>query len=463
MRGKTLEQIFEAGRSADDIIADLRRKTIILPSWEQQLIKEYEPRYHPVMNRDTYPDKVEDGKTKRVSRIAYNTQKLVVKRLAGLCFGTPAEITFQPGDDDAKQQEVATYIKSILERNRIDSLNIERAKQLFASCEVFTLWYGVKQPTMEYGFMSDTKLRCRLFSPMNGDMLYPLFDAYGDLIAFSIEYKEITNQGTVEYFDTYTADKHYRWLNEGAGWIEEQTEDISIGKIPGIYVWRPEPAWEDTSGQVFEREWKMSYNGNYIDKNNVPMVAVYADEDLPFGSEPVVNEEDRNIMQLPTNGKIEYVTWEQATESLKFHVNELKNSVFEQLQIPNWSYEDMKAVNTSGEGLKQLFIDARLKVCEESGRLIEMLDREVNVIKAFLKTMLDKSYTGAIDSLKFSVKITPYTIDDEKERLNNIMLANGNKPVISQREAIEMAGYSTDVDKTVRQLAEEGVNDAFVM
>lgn len=461
MRGKTLEEIFETGRPADSIIADLKNKTIILPSWRERLVKEYEPSMHPVMDEMQYPDIVDGGKIRHVARIAYNTQKLVVKRMAGLCFGIPAKINYKPADD--KQRQVAEYLQTIAERTRIDSVNFERAKQLFASCEVFTLWYGVKQPTTEYGFNSDIKLRCRVFSPMNGDELYPLFDAYGDLIAFSIGYKEQSNQGTTQYFDTYTATEHRRWVNEGSGWVEDDIEYISTGKIPGVYCWRPEPIWEDTSRQVYEREWKMSRNGNFLDKNNTPMVAVYADDGLIFGNEPVINDNYRDIVQLPANGKMEYVTWQQATDALKFHCNELKNSVFEQLQIPNWSYEDMKAVNTSGEGLKQLFIDARLKVAEESGRLSEMLDREINVLKSFLKAMLPADYTDAIDSLKFEVEITPYTIDDEKERISNLAMANGNKPMISQRESIEMLGYSSDVDKTMAELANESMNDVMAL
>lgn len=457
MRGKTLEEIFEAGRPAEHIIADLSNKTIALPSWEK-LRKEYEPSLHPVMDKARYPDIVDGGKTRAVARIAFNTQKLIVKRLVGLCFGIPAKVVFRPGEDE-KEKVVAGYLKAIRERTRIDSVNIERAKQMFASCEMFTLWYGVKQKTMEYGFDSDIKLRCRTFSPMNGDELYPLFDAYGDLIAFSIGFKSVTNQGTVQYFDTYTANAHYHWVNEGNGWQQEDVEEISVGKIPGVYCWRPEPAWEDVSPQVYEREWKMSRNGNYLDKNNIPMVAVYANEDLPFGKEPVINEEDRNILQLPTDGKVEYVTWQQATDSLKFHVNELKSSVFEQLQIPNWSYEDMKAVNTSGEGLKQLFIDAHLKVTEESGRIIEMLDREVNVHKAFLKVMLPEDYAAAIDNLKFEVVITPYAISNENERISNLSLANGNKPMMSQRESIQELGYTDDVDRTLKEIAEESMMD----
>lgn len=460
MRGKTLEEIFEAGRPADDVIADLKKKIVAVPEWKD-LVMEYEPKNHPVMNRAKYPDIIEDGICRPVTRVAFNTQKLCVKRMAGMCFGIPAKVNFKPEANDTKQEEVAKYINAILERVRWDSVNFDRAKQYFASCEAFTLWYGVKSPNTLYGFKSDIKLRCRIFSPMNGDELYPLFDEYGDLIAFSLGYEETSNQGKVQYFDTYTADRHYRWVNEGSGYVEVQTEEITTGKIPGVYIWRPEPIWEDSSPLVYDRERKMSLNGNYIDKNNKPVFVVYADDAMPFGEESVDNSEDRMILQLPKDGKAEYATWQQAVESLKFHVDTLKSAVFEQLQIPNWSYEDMKAVRTSGEGLKQLMIDAHLKVTEESGRLTEMLDREVNVVKSFLKGMLNNSYAEAIDSLQFDVVITPYIVSDEKERISNLALANGNKPMISQKESIRRLGYSDDPEQTLKEIAEESIVDTF--
>lgn len=459
MKGKTLDEIFEVERPADLIIADLKKKIVDIPSWDKVLVKEYEPKHHPVMDKALYPDIIEDGVCKPVTRVAFNTQKLCVKRMAGMCFGIPAEVNFQPENNNAKQEEVAKYIGAILDRVRIDSVNFERAKHYFAACEAFTLWYGVKSPNTLYGFKSDIKLRCRVFSPMNGDELYPLFDEYGDLVAFSIAYSEKSNEGMVQWFDTYTADKHYRWINEGHGWVEDDVEDITTSKIPGVYIWRPEPIWEDSSHLVYDRERKMSLNGNYIDKNNKPVFVIHADDSLPFGEESVTNQEDRLILQLPANAKAEYVTWQQSVESLKFHTDTLKSAVFEQLQIPNWSYEDMKAVRTSGEGLKQLMIDAHLKVMEESGKLKEMLDREVNVIKAFLKQMLDASYAEAIDSLQFEVVITPYIVSDEKERISNLAIANGNKPMISQKESIRILGYSKDPEQTMRDIAEETVVD----
>jgi len=57
--------------------------------------------------------------------------------------------------------------------------------------------------------------------------------------------------------------------------------------------------------------------------------------------------------------------------------------------------------------------------------------------------------------------ITPFTINDEKDTLENLALANGNKPMISQRESIERLGWSNDVDKTMESILEESKADVF--
>ena len=235
----------------------------------------------------------------------------------------------------------------------------------------------------------------------------------------------------------------------------------ALGKIPAVYTFRPTPIWEDTSRIVFEIEWALSRNGNYLRKNSKPVFIVFADEQIQYGDEQSQDREFRSIMQYPKGSTAQYVTWQQAVENLKFYVAELRQSFFTQLQLPDWSYESMKSNPMSGESRKQLFIDAQLKVKDESGRLIEFYDREVNVVKAFVKASLPTSYHADIDALPVENVITPFTITDEKDTITNLTTANGGKPLISHRESIEMYGHSTDVDKTLQEIAEDEALDAF--
>lgn len=445
----------------DNTIAALKDKSVNVPSWfgKGNLESQYNPKKHPVMNRSLYPDRVHNGKIEYVTRVTYDLQRLAVHRMTELMTGIPVKRIYNAEND--RQKEISTYIERIMDRNRINSVNIDRMNMLHASCEVMTLWYLVDQPTDTYGFHSKLKTRCMNFSPMNGDTLYPLFDEYGDLVALSVEYKRKVGKKSVTYFDTYTAERHIKWRNEGKGWTVSENEQITVGKIPAVYTYRPTPIWEDTSNIVYEMEWAMSRNGNYLRRNSKPIFAIYADEAITTGDEKSANDEDRSIIQLPQGSNAGYITWTQATDNLKYHVSELRNSFFTQLQLPDWSYEKMSSQALSGESRKQLFIDAQMKVRDESGRWLEFFDREINVVKALLKLMLPDGYASDIDALGVDIEITPFSINDDKDTIDNLVAATGGKSILSRREAIEYLGWSDDVDRTMEQIREDETQDVF--
>lgn len=458
----TIQEILTTSAlTAGEKVAALREKTIQVPLWSGRygLVQQYDPTKHPVMNKSLYPDITTDEGIELVTRITCDLQRLAVKRMTELCCGIPVKRIYNPDND--RQKEIAAYIENILTRNRINSVNVERLNMLFAGCEVMTLWYATEDKNNIYGFDSLLKFRCRNFSPMLGDELYPLFDEYGDMIAMSVGYTRKIGKKSVAFFDAYTADKHVKYSNEGGDWAEVENEDITVGKIPCIYIYRPTPIWEDTSKTVYEIEWALSRNGNYLRKNSKPLFVVFADEEVRYNQEGNEKKEFKAVLQFPKGSTAGYVTWEQAVENLKFYISELRSQFFTQLQLPDWSYEKMSQQALSGESRKQLFIDAQMKVHDESGRLLEGFDREINVVKAFLKRALPDSYHADIDALKVETKITAFSITDTKETVDMLMVANGGAPIMSQRESIEEFGHSTDVDKTMQEIAQQGVEDAF--
>ena len=453
----------DATISVTDKISFLKEKGIDVPTWagKKNLEGEFNPKFHPVMDKSQYPDVVTNEGVEKVTRVALDLQRLAVKRMTELCVGIPVKRIYKPANE--KQKEVARYLEAILVRNRIDSLNIERLNMLFAGCEVLTLWYATEETNKVYGFDSPLKFRCRNFSPMLGDELYPLFDEYGDLVALSVGYTRKVGKKKIAYFDTYTDSLHIQYSDGGDGkWAETVREKTTLGKIPAVYMWRPSPIWENTSETIYEIEMALSRNGNYLRKNSKPLFVVMADEVISYGDEKSQNREFRSVMQYPTGARAEYVTWSQAVDNLKFFVDNLRSLFFTQLQLPDWSYEKMSQQALSGESRKQLFIDAQMKVTDESGRLIEFFDREINVLKAFLKSVLTApGYTEAIDALIVETKITPFSIGDQQEQVNMLITANGGLPIMSQREAIEALGHSEDVDKTMQEIAEQSQGDVF--
>lgn len=476
------ELIRKAVENGEDIIGQLKAKSVTVPAWGE-LKKEYDPTLHPVMDKAEYPDvtlyeerpsesevdafgqpkivKTAVG-TEKVSRVTYALQALSAKRITELCFGIPVKREYQTEND--RQALIGQYIDNIYARNHIDTVNIERGRQLFASCEIMTLWYAVKEDNEAYGFSSKLKLRCVTYSPMQGDALYPLFDEMGDLVALSVAYERMVQDVKISYFDTYTADKHLRWSNEagkGAGRQLDINEDIEIGKIPAVYMYRPLPVWENTSWMVYEMEWAVSRTGNYIRKNSRPILAAFVDEEIQFGKSPATDKAFRDVVQYPRGSSLQYVTWNQSIESLKYYVNELRQMFFTQLQLPDWSYENMKTTPMSGEARKQLFIDCHLKVKDESGRWLEFFDREVSVIKAYLKKMLPSDWASDIDALKVKNIITPYTISSDADTVSILVNATGGKQIMAQSTAVKKLGMVDNVDEELTKIQAESMQDVF--
>lgn len=462
----TIEEIISSEREPTQIIGDLKNKTNDVPDWAT-LQKEYDPKKHPVYSDKNYKDRVKHGRTERMTRITYSIQKQACKRMKELMFAIPVKRIYTAKTDDEKK--AAAIMEAIFRKNHINSVNIKRAHKTFASCESMTIWFGQQQKTIYAGETSLLKLRCRTYSPMDGHSLYPLFDEYDDLIALSVQYKRIDGQDNIEYFDTYTANEHIRWSNRaGQGWIEDLRETIKIGKIQGIYIFRIEPIWEDQSDNGYELEWTQSRQGNYLRKNSRPTWVVYTDSNKPMNNqkkEPVDDNVGRNVLRYGKGDKAEYATWNQATDALKFHTDELRRNIHTTLQLPDMSMEQMKSTPMSGEARKMLFIDCQMKVTDESGDWLEFFDREINVVRAFCKQMFPK-FASVFDSLVVENVITPFQINDKSQEIKDGSNATGGKAVASRRTIIRRIGLvpEEEIDEELQRIEEEEakINDAFM-
>ena len=131
-----------------------------------------------------------------------------------------------------------------------------------------------------------------------------------------------------------------------------------------------------------------------------------------------------------------------------------------QAQLPDLSFDNMKGLGNIGYDARQTILtDAHLRVGDESGLWLEFLERECNVIKAFLKIM-NKKWESEIDNVLVEHVITPYIQNDELAEINKRMKANGNKPIESQLESIQKYGESSDASATLKQIQEEGAVEA---
>lgn len=444
--------ILDSGRPISDVIDDLKNKSVEVPEWSK-LLKDYEPTKHKIVDdKETRKDKVKsDGILEKASRIYIGLEKLLTKRTTEFAFAIPVRRVYHNTDDSDKRQQIAKAVEAIYKYARIDSENIKRGNAYFASCEIFTIWYAVEKPNTLYGFNSKYKLKCKTYSPMNGVKLYPLFDEMDDMLAMSFEYKKKIKDEEVTFFETYTADKHYAWKQQEGTWKEISIpQNIALLKIPGAYTFRHEPIYHGLSHIREEIEYTLSRNSDVIAYNSAPVLKVtgklVGDED---------KGESRRVFRLESGGDVSYVSWSQAIEALKYHVETLLKLFFMQGQMPDLSFENMKSLGNIGFDARQMILsDAHLKIGDESGAWIEFFERECNVIKEFLKFM-NTDWKDEIDNVEVEHIITPFIQNDEAALIGRLQKGNGGKAIFSQLESIRMAGYSNDPAETLKQIQEE--------
>ena len=447
-----ITEILNPIRPVDNIISDLRVKSIELPSWAD-LLKDYEPTLHYIVHdKTTRKDKIRSDGTKEIaSRIHIGLEMLLVKRMTEFMFAIPVKRVYHNTEDSEMRQQIARSMEAIYKYARIDSENIKRGNAYFASCEVFTIWYAVEKPNSLYGFKSKYKLKCKTYSPMDGVRLYPLFDELGDMLAMSFEYKRKVKDEEAIFFETYTANKHYRWMQDGGEWKALiNGEDIKLMKIPGAYAYRHVPIYHGLSHIRQEIEYTLSRNSDVIAYNSAPILKIAGS--IKGGEE---KGESRRVYRVENNGDVSYVSWQQAIEALKYHVETLLKFFWMQSQMPDVSFDNMKSLGNIGYDARQMLLtDAHLKVGDESGVWIEFFEREASVVKEFLKLM-NKSWNSEIDNIGIEHIISPFIQNDESATIDRLQKANGGKAIMSQLESIQHAGYSNDPQATLEQIQRE--------
>lgn len=447
------------GNNINLIISELKNRSYDAPDWNE-IVKVYEPMFHKIVSDHIgRKDKIhQDGSVDYAARLPIGLEKLLTKRITEFTFSIPVKRIYTT--ENETQQAIARAIESIYTNAHINTENIKRGEAYYASCEIFTMWYTVKRPNTLYGFNSQFKLKCKTFSPMDRCTLYPLMDETGDMIAMSFEYERKTsNDNTTIFFETFTADNHYKWKTNDKGTWEQDTppEEISIKKIPGSYLFRTGPVFDGLQMLREDLEYTISRNSDIVAYNASPILKV---KGTLQGEEH--KGETRRVYRVTEGGDVSYVSWAQSVAALEYHVSTLLKYFWMQSQMPDISFENMKSLGNIGyDSRRTLLTDAHLKIGEESGPWLEFLNRECNVIKAFLKK-LNVKWANEVDKVGVEHVITPFIIEDEQAQLDYHMKANGGKPVESQEESIMRIGKSQNVVDTIRKINEEAAQEAAV-
>ncbi len=433
----TIQKIIDALKQGKD-------KTKII----EKAKKELDPKQHDIMdpflrrpkNRD------ENDKDKNVISIALAYQKWIVRKEKAMIFGNQPILRANPNDETEKA--VLKAIERILHDIKEPSFNRKLAESIGSFTEGGELWYLKEGEEHDsYGFKTKMKIKAMLLSLKNSSQLYPCKDDFDDMICFSRNYIKKIEGKEVEYFEVYTQNFTYLFSNFKE-WelVEGYPKKQVLEKIPAVFGEQENVSWYDVQDLIERIETLVSDHGEVNDRNAYPILKVIGK------LKNYLNKGPGGGVELTEGSDLEYLTWNQATDSIKLEIDNLVKNIQLFSQTPNISFDEVKSLGAlSGTALKMLFLDAHLKVMEKREIYDEYLQRRINIIKKILAT-LNPAWKTAIDNLVIEPEIVPFMVENEKEQVEIALLKNGNKPLESHEKSVKnWQGQDTEDYEKIKQ------------
>lgn len=399
-----------------------------------EALKEYNPQTHEVMNR---PNKSRKNANNYITEKLPRTRQRYINEVElFFLLGKEVQWNYEEGDEEA-----FSLFKQFLSEQRFDA-NMRKAKRLAgAETESAKLYHIYRNEDV-----NKREIKVVVLSRSTGYRLRPLFDQYGNMVAFAYGYKLKENGKTIEHWDIQTPDFLVYSKKTALGWQTERYANPT-GKINVIY-YQQRKAWDGVEQRLHREEMLDSRIG---DTNNYfadPIAAATGDV-ITSMADP---ERPGKLIQLAGgDSKFEYINPPQNSESQRQEKIELERSILFDTFTPDLSFENLKGMGTlSGTAIKNAMILGFIKRDNMREIYDEMLDREKNLILGILKYLYPNK-AAAFDSLVISHEFSePFAIDRQGETAEVASLYQAG--LMSLETAIRKLGLTDSPEEEIARL-----------
>lgn len=454
----------------DKIYPELTKKPKAAVSFKD-ILSQYDPNFHVVMDPAIRPKKeikkaikdangnpIKDAVTGRpvvqtdyqeVNRIPVPFQMIIVERAVGFTFGHP--VRYQNNAESVSQKKLYGMIDKTFRDNKLSFFNRKLGRKIFKECEAAELWYIEEAPEGYWGTKSKASLRLkvRLLAPSLGDNLYPHFDEYGDMDAFSREYSSFDEKGEkIILFDTYTNTDIWKFQYKDGKLLFLKNETLIFGKIPVVYYKQEYPEWYFVQKMIERFE---NFFSNYGDSND------YFASPIVFTIGKILGFPDKGeqgkVIQGDAGSDAKYLDWSNAPEAAKLEFETLIQLIYSMTQTPDISFDKLKNMgDLPGITLKTMLIDPHMKVENKIELFGEMFERRCNLVKTIIGKLIDITLSGDVNTLEITPVIIPYMPRNVKEEVEILSTATSGKAVLSRQTALEHFSLVSDPEKEMELL-----------
>lgn len=421
---------------------------------QEDFARQLDPSAHAINDPDiykTFMQKDEDGLFYEMDfpRYAFPFQQEILDdRLARLS-GNDTQFDLAERDDSEEAWQVYDKMKA----GWADK-GMERAKHFFIKGVLAT------GDSAFVGYLDKGKFLWRVFSYLDGDVLYPHYDLKtGRLNVFARAYTSYDSKGNVrKYVDVWTDTYYYRFVDyseedkdkkagsevniEGFnldGYELDFYEKHGFDEIPVAYKRNDYgPCWSPVQETIEHYEAAFSRLAQNNHDFGLPIMYLQGDgkqiheiaaSDMSYASK---------ILVIPSEGKAGFLERQDASGAYKSELDELRKKIYEGAMVVK--APELKSGDTPAAAIKLLYSDSYNKALLETQEYDEALTKMINIFKWGYGIECEKRL--AFINTRIVAYISPYIPINDAEMIQNLSMAVQNG-FLSKQTASEKCYYAT--------------------
>jgi hypothetical protein len=402
----------------------------------------------PILNSDGIQETDANGESKmrtvyeEVARITSSAQKQIVTWATQIAAGVPIEVNAEPKNDT--EVKMVKLLKKTLKDSKMEYIDQEilRLTAIYKICA--EIWYSEEVTSDYWGDLgnSSSKFRMRLMvlSEETGDILYPIKDNVGDMVALGREYTILDDNGKdIKMFDLFLQEGYDTFKQEKGGWVLEKQTRTKYGKANFIVHQQPRREWEDVQPKITRLETLDSNHADQNDATGSPILVATGDI-TSFGK----RGETGKVFELKDGGDLKVVESKGAPESIKMERENLVKAIFDETNTPQISFSEAQGfgANVPGITIKLLFLPATLKaLSRQSGGWGMSIQRRYNFLKSAM-AIINTDVKSAVN-MDITPRFSIYMPSNDSENYANIV-SLVNAGLMSKETAIARLGFTQD-------------------
>lgn len=294
------------------------------------------------------------------------------------------------------------------------------------------------------------KLLLNVLSRKNGDDIFTVKDQYKRLVAFAWGYSltEAGNQ-TIYHVDIYTKETIYRAKRGSYGWDVNQMTNL-VGKIP-VLLFEQQPESANVQPMIERTESMGSTDADVNDRFSNPAMVATAEilNSLPK------DEEEAKLYILKSGGKVEYLTWDQASQSKQNEYERWDKHILSKSFTPNIDFDNMKNLgNMSAKAIRKVMLLAVIKAERHKEQHDGYMNRHASLMKTILGNVLDYVHKSEYDALVLEHQFQEPFGDDVSEMLGDLS-KQFNDGALSRETYVELSYLVKNAKLELQRLKDE--------